>query len=84
MLHEWILESVSCGVGSRECDRYNKVRRDEPKQYQNEELSLPAREKTLQHRDRSFSVRTLFSDLIVDREGSEKREQNEDQSRHRR
>ena len=81
---ERVLDDVRGRVSSRKCDRDDEIRRHEPEQDEDEKLSFPARELVLEHRDRAFTVRTLFSDAVVDRQRAEQRQQDENAGSDRR
>src|SRR3569832_1526559 len=82
MWREWVLNNVSGRISRRERDGDDEVGRHEPEQDEYEKLSFPARELVLQHRDRAFTVRTFFSDTIVDGERAEQCQQHENACRH--
>jgi hypothetical protein len=52
-MEQWILDQMLRGVGGRESDGDDEVRSGEPQQSQNQKLSGPASDKSLQHGDRS-------------------------------
>src|SRR6185503_16234073 len=66
------------------CDGNHEVGCHEPEQDEYKKLSFPARELVLQHRDRTFTVRAFFRNAVVDRQGTEERQQYEYASRDRR
>src|SRR5215217_3815146 len=75
---EWVLDDVRGRIGSRKRDGDDEIRCHEPEQDEHKELSFPARELVLKHRNRAFTVRTLFSDAVINRQRAEQRQQYED------
>src|SRR5687767_1921960 len=62
-----VLDDVCSGVGGRQGDSDDEVRRHEAQQYKDKQLPLPARQEMLKHRNRAFTVRALLSNSIVNR-----------------
>src|SRR5262245_10161044 len=74
-----ILTDVRSRVSGGKRDGNYEVRRHKAEQDEYEELPLPTRELVLEHRDRTFTVRTLFSNAVVDRQRTEERQHYKDE-----
>ena len=82
--NERVADDVRGGVGGRQRDRDDEVRRGEAEQAQDEGLAFPARQQLLEHRDAAPAVRAGFRDPVVDRQRAEQGEEDDEERGERR
>ena len=78
VLKQRILNQMLCSIRSGQSNRDNEVRGRESQQRQNEKLARPASEQSLQHRNRTLTMRRRLGDSTIDRDRTKKSYQNEE------